>query len=152
MSYYVHVSIWYIVGGRSDRSDDFFIDNNPSQKWRNISQRNLRHFCCRKMAREFAGNFYKTKAWKNTRETYARSVGGLCEICWQNGLIVAGEIVHHKIPLNSENINNPHITLDPANLQLVCRNCHAMLHKNAENGRRYRVDSDGNVIISSPLS
>ena len=104
------------------------------------------------MAREFAGNFYKTKAWKNTRETYARQVGGLCEICWANGLIVAGEIVHHKIHLNSENINNPHITLDPANLQLVCRNCHAMLHKNAENGRRYRVDSDGNVIISSPLS
>ena len=92
------------------------------------------------MAREFAGNFYKTKDWKNLRDLYAKSVGGICEICWQNGLVVPGEIVHHKIHLDEHNINDPNITLNMSNLQLVCRNCHANLHTD---GKRYRVLEDG---------
>ena len=98
------------------------------------------------MAREFAGNFYKTKQWKKTREEYARSVGGLCEICWQNGLVKSGEIVHHKIHLNESNIKDPKITLAFENLQLVCRDCHAMLHKDSV-GRRYRIEQDGSIVL-----
>ena len=98
------------------------------------------------MAREFAGNFYKTKQWKRVRESYAQSVGGLCEICWRNGQVVPGEIVHHKIHLDEKNINDPDVSLNYKNLELVCRNCHAMLHK--ENGdKRYRVEADGSVVI-----
>ena len=97
------------------------------------------------MAREFAGNFYKTKDWKNLRELYAKSVGGICEICWQHGLIVQGEIVHHKIHLDEHNINDPDIALNMSNLQLVCRNCHANLHTD---GKRYRVLEDGSVIVT----
>ena len=97
------------------------------------------------MAREFAGNFYKTKEWKNLRELYAKSVGGICEICWQHGLIVPGEIVHHKIHLDEHNINDPDIALNMSNLQLVCRNCHANLHTD---GKRYRVLEDGSVIVT----
>ena len=98
------------------------------------------------MAQEFAVSFYKSSQWKLTRDVYAAAVGGLCEICWNNGLIKAGEIVHHKIKLTQENINDPDITLSWNNLQLVCRDCHAMLHRD-EGDRRYRVDKDGNVII-----
>lgn len=104
----------------------------------------------RAMAREFAGNFYKTQQWKKTRELYAKSVGGLCEICWANGQIKAGDIVHHKIHLDETNIQNPNITLSFSNLQLVCRDCHAMLHKNSDASRRYRVEADGTVVISPP--
>lgn len=96
------------------------------------------------MAREFAGNFYKTKDWKNLRELYMKTAGGICEICWQNGLIVPGTIVHHKIHLTPENINDTNVTLNMDNLQLVCRDCHAMLHKD---GKRYRILEDGSVII-----
>lgn len=98
------------------------------------------------MARDFAGNFYKTREWKNLRELYMKSAGGICEICWQNGLIVPGEIVHHKIPLTPENIGDPGITLNPKNLKLVCRNCHAMLHKD-EGEKRYRIEPDGTVVV-----
>lgn len=101
------------------------------------------------MAKEFAKSFYKSAAWKKTRDLYQKQVGGICEICWQTGLIKPGEIVHHKIHLNESNIKNPKIALDPKNLQLVCRDCHAFLHKNLEN-KRYRIDSDGSVIIPSP--
>ena len=108
-------------------------------------------FCCKTMARKFAGNFYKTSEWKRTRDLYAKSVGGLCEICWQNGLVKSGEIVHHKIHLDETNIKNPDIALNFNNLQLVCRDCHAMLHSSSLENRRYRVDRDGTVIIDSPL-
>lgn len=96
--------------------------------------------------KEFAEKFYKSKQWKKCRELYAASVGGLCEVCEQNGKIVAGEIVHHKIFLTPENIDRPEITMDWKNLQLVCRDCHAAAHKD-ENGRRYKIDENGSVII-----
>ena len=102
--------------------------------------------CYRNMAREFAGNFYKTKDWKKVRDLYREKAGGLCEICWANGLIVPGVIVHHKIHLDETNIKNPAISLGMDNLQLVCRNCHAEIHgKHGE--RRYIVNKDGSVNI-----
>lgn len=70
----------------------------------------------------------------------------MCEICSRNGLIVPGEIVHHVIHLNESNINDPDITLNINNLQLVCRDCHAKIH--GEHGdRRYIVHDDGTVTI-----
>lgn len=98
------------------------------------------------MAKDFAASFYKTQGWKKCRDLYAASVGGLCEICWQQGQIVAGEIVHHKIFLTPENIDNPDITLNWKNLQLVCRDCHAAIHKGTAD-RRYRIDELGRVIV-----
>lgn len=102
--------------------------------------------CYRIMAREFAGNFYKTKDWKKVRDLYREKAGGLCEICWQNGLVVPGVIVHHKIHLDENNINNPDVTLNMNNLQLVCRDCHAEIHSK-HGDRRYLVAKDGTVKI-----
>ena len=96
------------------------------------------------MAREFAGNFYKTAAWKKCRDSYIRSVGGLCERCWKNGIIRHGDTVHHKIELTLENINDPAVTMNHANLELLCRQCHADMHRT--NKRRYQVDEAGRVI------
>ena len=101
-------------------------------------------FCCPNM-REFAETFYKSKAWQNCREGYLRSKGGLCENCLQHGRVVPGVIVHHKIHLTPFNIDNPEITLDWNNLELVCRDCHALIHK-GQGSRRYEVDEDGRVI------
>ena len=98
---------------------------------------------CYIMAKDFSRKFYKTKAWKRTREAYYKQSGGLCEICLSQGKIVPGEIVHHKVELTPNNINNPAVTLSFDNLQLVCRECHAKLH---ENRRRYYIDDNGNCI------
>ena len=46
--------------------------------------------------KEYARAFYLSPAWQNCRNTYAQSVGGLCERCLRKGLYVPGEIVHHK--------------------------------------------------------
>ena len=92
----------------------------------------------------FAKEFYSSGAWKNTREAYAKSKHNLCEICSAKGLIKPGEIVHHKVQLTPENINDPNITLNWNNLQLVCRDCHANIHDSRK--RRYKIDEYGRVI------
>ena len=97
------------------------------------------------MAREFAKQFYSSKAWQECREEYARRKRYLCENCLQRGVIQTGEIVHHKIELTPENINDPGISLNFDNLKLVCRKCHAEEHT----GKliRYTVDESGRVNI-----
>ena len=58
---------------------------------------------------------------------------------------VPGEIVHHKIHLNADNINDDSISLNTDNLELVCRKCHAELHPELGT-KRYKVDEYGNII------
>lgn len=94
--------------------------------------------------RDFAKVLYNSKAWQRTRDAYAASVGGLCERCRAKGLIVPGEIVHHKIHLTPDNIDRPEITLSFGNLELLCRDCHGQEHKKVK--KRYRVDDYGKII------
>jgi hypothetical protein len=75
------------------------------------------------MAKEWAIRFYKSKEWQDCREAYIASVFGLCEMC--NG---AGYIVHHKIRLTPDNINNPEISLNNIHLQYLCIDCHNKTH------------------------
>lgn len=95
--------------------------------------------------REFAAEFYSSKAWKECRKAYAKSRRNLCEDCLEKGIYRAGEIVHHKVHLTPENINDPNITLNFKNLRLVCRDCHAKEHGKKRKWR-YSIDELGKVI------
>ena len=99
------------------------------------------------MAKEFSKAFYKSKAWEQCRRSYIKSVFALCERCGRPGYIV-----HHKNKLTAENINNPRITLNHSNLELVCLECHNKdefdEHKEKRK-RRYKFDKDGNVLPPS---
>lgn len=92
--------------------------------------------------KDFAKAFYTGSAWEYCRESYKKQAGGLCEVCRAKGLIVPGEIVHHVIHITPKNINDPNVTMNPENLQLVCRECHAEIHKRK---KRYKVDEMGRV-------
>lgn len=74
--------------------------------------------------KEFAKKFYNSKKWKRCRRSYIadriQEDGGLCEVCRER----AGFIVHHKINLDSSNINKPEIALNHNNLMYVCKECH----------------------------
>lgn len=94
------------------------------------------------MAQDFAKQFYRSKRWQNCREAYAKSVGYLCEKCLASGIYTPGEIVHHKIKLTPDNIENPDIALSFNNLELLCRKCHGNEHTD----RRYYFDENGNVV------
>lgn len=93
--------------------------------------------------REFAKDFYASLAWKKTRAYIYKRDAGLCVRCLQ-----PGEIVHHKKHLTSKNINNPLISLHESNLELLCRDCHALEHvTKADIAEGLKFDDEGNVII-----
>ena len=92
----------------------------------------------------YAEKFYSSKAWKNTRAAYAKSKRNLCELCLDKGLYKPCEIVHHKVELTPQNIDNPDVTLNWNNLQCLCREHHAEVHDRQQ--RRYRIDETGKVV------
>lgn len=103
--------------------------------------------------REFAESFYKSKAWQSCRTGFiqerVRIDGGLCQVCRER----LGYIVHHKILLTPENINDPEISLNWEHLSYECKPCHD-LHEG--HGVKKTVlpvcefDSDGNPIGIAP--
>ena len=74
--------------------------------------------------------FYTSTEWLKCRKAYAASVFGLCERCKRPGLIV-----HHKIRITDENEDDPEVTLNTDNLELLCLDCH-----NAEHFRKEIMD------------
>lgn len=98
------------------------------------------------MSKEFSKAFYKSARWLKCRQSYIKSVNGVCERCGNPGYIL-----HHKILLTPENINDPDVTLNFENLEFVCLQCHNMDDDN-EHGEhdvtytKYRVSSDGEIL------
>lgn len=97
------------------------------------------------MAKEWARGFYSSKRWQDCRESYAKSVGYLCEDCLAKGIVKPGEIVHHVTPLTPGNITLPEVALSFDNLRLVCRECHADEHGRTQ--RRYKFSDDGKIFL-----
>lgn len=68
--------------------------------------------------------FYKTQAWRRSRDAYIRERlaldGGLCEVCGEE----PGRIVHHTIWLDDINCNDPMISLNPDLYKYECQTCH----------------------------
>lgn len=76
------------------------------------------------MAHEYARGFYNSPEWRRCRKAYIQSVFGLCERCSR-----PGDIVHHKTYITPDNIDDPDITLNHDNLELLCHDCHNKEHK-----------------------
>lgn len=94
------------------------------------------------MAKEWAKSFYKSKAWQDCREAFFIFRHGLCERCGE-----PGKIVHHKIPLTPENINDPNITLSWDNLELTCQDCHNREHHSTDvTAEGLMFDENGDLI------
>lgn len=91
----------------------------------------------------YAKKFYNSKAWKICRDSYFNSKYGLCERCAE-----PGKIVHHKKYITPENIDNPMITLNHNNLELLCQDCHNREHQSTGvTATGLAFDSEGNLIL-----
>ena len=95
-------------------------------------------------------NFYVSGKWRKCRTAYAKSVGKLCERCLKRGIINPGTKknpleTHHKIQLTDDNINDPNITLNWENLELLCKKCHD--EERQRKPKRWKVLPDGKVIV-----
>lgn len=92
--------------------------------------------------REFAREFYLSKAWRRVRAYIFARDHGLCVKCGR-----PGEIVHHKEHLTPTNIVNPEIALGEDNLELLCRDCHGIEHAAAlPTDAGLVFDEDGNLV------
>lgn len=81
--------------------------------------------------------------WRKVSKTYAKTVNGLCERCLKNGDVVPYKIVHHKVHITPENINNTNITLHWSNLECLCQSCHNKEHHGEECEVNYYFDENG---------
>ena len=100
--------------------------------------------------KDFAKSFYKSRRWQTTRLAYLKSVGGLCERCLKRGVINPGTKeqpleVHHKVPLNADNVKDPNIALGWDNLELLCKQCHD--EEKQRRAKRWKIGPDGRVIL-----
>ena len=74
----------------------------------------------------------------------------MCERCRSKGVLNPAVIVHHKIHVEPETINNPGVTLNWDNLEALCRQCHGLEHGGEEYKTikaRYEISRDGRVIL-----
>lgn len=94
------------------------------------------------MREQFASRFYRTERWNRCRKAYRESKGGLCERCLARGLIVPGEEVHHRVRLTPDNLDDPAVTLNWDNLELLCKPCHDAEHRRDS---LTRTDKNGHV-------
>ena len=103
----------------------------------------------------FAHKFYHSRAWQDVRSLVWDRAHGLCERCMERGEVKPANVVHHKVPLSPENMDDPAITLNPDNLMALCNDCHTEVHQElgigAMNGKkqekpRVRFDDEGNVV------
>ncbi|WP_082794450.1 HNH endonuclease [Halobacillus sp. KGW1] len=97
------------------------------------------------MSKAYAKWFYQSKAWRKCRRSYYLSQHGLCERC-----PAPGRIVHHIVYITPANINDPNVTLNHDNLELLCQDCHNREHHQQHEVTRGDVmfDEDGNLIRS----
>lgn len=70
-------------------------------------------------------SFYKSDAWRKTRDFIILRANGLCENCIKYGRVKPGKIVDHIEPLKK----NWNKRLDVSNLQFLCQTCHNRKNK-----------------------
>lgn len=61
------------------------------------------------------------RAWKRIRDSYVKT-HPFCEECYEKGILVPVDEVHHKIPVSKGG------THDRNNLMSLCRSCHNKIH------------------------
>lgn len=94
------------------------------------------------MALDYSKPFYNSKKWKDLRLYVCESRHWTCEECGEYG-----DQVHHIIEITPSNINDPNITLNEDNLQLLCEECHnakRRQERDIEDGLRF--DENGNLV------
>lgn len=99
------------------------------------------------MAQDFARKLYTSKAWIEFRFNLIIERGPKCQKCGDIIIDTSKLIGHHKIVLTPQNIDDPNVTLNKDNVDLICFDCHNKEHK------RYGYNKHSVYIVyGSPLS
>lgn len=99
--------------------------------------------------------FYKSAKWQKAREIALMRDKYLCVLCAKEGRVTNADVVHHKIHLSEDNVDNPEIALNDKNLMSLCAEHHSLVHKGEhakgrifqeENPYNYTFDANGMLI------
>lgn len=97
-------------------------------------------------------NFYASKIWRDfrTRLIAERMTeeGIKCERCRKIVGSSSNIEAHHKIELTEENVNDYNISLNPDNVELICKDCHNKEHDRFGHEREKEVY----IVYGCPLS
>ena len=96
------------------------------------------------MAKEYSKWFYNSSKWRKLREYVCVSRHYICEECGEYG-----DQVHHIIEITPKNINDPSITLNEDNLQLLCEECHNKKRKKESDINDGLIFVNGDLIPSN---
>jgi 5-methylcytosine-specific restriction endonuclease McrA len=99
------------------------------------------------MAQEWAVNFYHSRQWAQVRDYIMKRDHYSCVKCGR-----PAQEVHHIKHLTRENIWDPKITLNPDNLEALCRDCHFRQHQIDEGKtmceKGFEFDESGQLVPS----
>lgn len=71
--------------------------------------------------------FYCRKEYLDLAQSCKIASGGVCARC--GDVFDIGELrPHHKIELTLDNVDDPQIALNPANIEVLCHECHNATH------------------------
>lgn len=87
--------------------------------------------------------FYHSRAWKRLSRAFLLSRNYICERCGK-----PAEIAHHKKYLTAANVLDPDVSLNPANLEALCMECHNAEHfgQGGATAAGLAFDDNGNLV------
>lgn len=101
------------------------------------------------MSQAWAKKFYNSKEWRALRARLIVEAHFLCAHCGENYLKDSAQLVgHHIKELTPANIQDVNISLNPANIEIICRRCHDKEHRRFEFGNERNVY----IVYGSPCS
>ena len=89
--------------------------------------------------------FYISKPWMQLRHTLIMQRGNICARCKKMIMKECDIIGHHVIPITVDNVHDENISLNPDNVELICKRCHNQEHHGYKERAVY-------IIYGAPLS
>ena len=90
--------------------------------------------------------FYCSKAWRDLSFRLKVERGGKCERTGEVFADMSQLIAHHKIELTEDNVDDPNISLNPNNIEIISHAEHNKEH------RRFGYKQNVYIVYGSPLS
>ncbi len=98
------------------------------------------------MAADILHRFYCRKDWRDLSHRLKVERGGKCERTGKVFTDMSQLIAHHKIELTEDNVNDPHIALNPEHIEIISFDEHNKEH------RRFGNNQKVYIVYGSPLS
>ena len=92
--------------------------------------------------------FYHSRAWKRLSRAFLLSRNYICERCGK-----PAEVAHHRKYLTAANVLDPDVSLNPANLEALCMDCHNAEHfgQGGATAAGLAFDDNGDIVPTNSI-